>query len=109
MTTHITDVTFEQEVLKSEVPVLVDFYADWCGPCKAAAPSIETLSTEYEGKAKVCKLDVDTGSKFLVENGLKGIPAFLLFKGGVKIGEFVGWHPTVEQQLREAIDAALAS
>lgn len=106
---QITDETFVQEVLQSPVPVLVDFYANWCGPCKAAAPTIEALSTEFEGKVKVCKLDVDTGSKYAMEHGVRGIPAFILFANGAVVETFVGWAPSVEHNLREAFAKVLAS
>jgi thioredoxin 1 len=106
--TEITDATFEAEVLQSTTPVLVDFYADWCGPCKAAAPTIETLAKEFEGKVKVVKLNVDTGSENAVKYGVRGIPNFTLFKNGTVFKQLVGAGPALETNLRDAADAALA-
>jgi len=106
---EITDETFVQEVLQSPIPVLVDFYADWCGPCKAAAPSIESIAEEFEGRIKVVKLDVDTGSKYAMEHGVRGIPNFILFDKGAAVAQFVGWAESVEQTIREACGAVLAS
>lgn len=106
---QVTDDTFQQEVLASETPVLVDFYADWCGPCRAAAPFIEAIAEEYAGKVKVVKVNVDSSSKHAVENGVRGIPNFTVFKGGQKITQFVGWSEKVAEDIRAALDAALAS
>jgi thioredoxin 1 len=106
---QVTDDTFQQEVLASENPVLVDFYADWCGPCRAAAPVIEAIAEEYAGRVKVVKVDVDSSSKHALENGVRGIPNFIVFKGGKRVAQFVGLSETVAQQIREALDAALTS
>lgn len=106
---QVTDETFQQEVLASEIPVLVDFYADWCGPCKAAAPVIEAIAEEYAGRVKVVKVDVDTSSKRAVENGVRGIPNFIVFKDGQRVAQFVGFGEAVAQQIREALNTALAS
>jgi thioredoxin 1 len=106
---QVTDETFQQEVLASEIPVLVDFYADWCGPCKAAAPVIEAIAEEYAGRVKVVKVDVDTSSKRAVENGVRGIPNFIVFKGGLRVAQFVGFGEAVAQQIREALNTVLAS
>jgi thioredoxin len=106
---QVTDDTFQQEVLASEIPVLVDFYADWCGPCKAAAPVIEAIAEEYAGTVKVVKVDVDKDSKHAVENGVRGIPNFIVFKGGQRVAQFVGFGEHVAQQIREALNSALAS
>lgn len=105
----VTDETFQQEVLASEIPVLVDFYADWCGPCRAAAPVIEAIAEEYAGKVKVVKVDVDTSPKQAVEQGVRGIPNFIVFKGGQRVAQFVGFGESVAQSIREALDTALAS
>jgi thioredoxin 1 len=107
--TQVTDETFQQEVLASDTPVLVDFYADWCAPCRAAAPSIDAIATEFEGKAKVVKVDVDKSSKFAVENQVRGIPNFIVFKGGKKIAQFVGWNDKVADEIRAALTTATAS
>jgi thioredoxin 1 len=105
--TEITDATFETEVLQSTTPVLVDFYADWCGPCKAAAPTIETLAKEFEGKVKVVKLNVDTGSENAVKYGVRGIPNFTIFKNGEVVKQIVGAGPSLETNLRAAANASL--
>lgn len=84
---------FENEVLKSEVPVLVDFWAEWCGPCKAIGPSVEQLATEFEGKAKVFKLDVDADGDVASRYGVMSIPALLIFKGGEVVDKMVGAAP----------------
>ena len=78
----LTDENFSDEVLSADVPVLVDFWATWCGPCRMIAPIVEELSSEYEGKAKVCKLDVDTAQKTAAEFGIRSIPTLLIFKDG---------------------------
>jgi thioredoxin 1 len=91
MTPHVTDETFAQEVLQSEVPVLVDFYADWCGPCKALGPVIADVEAEVAGKVKVVKLDVDSSGKTATQYKVHGIPTLLVFKGGQKVAEHVGY------------------
>lgn len=106
---EVTPETFEQVVLRSSTPVLVDFYAAWCGPCKAAAPTIEALSKEFESRAVVAKYDVDKGGDLAMKHGVRGIPAFILFVDGTAIDTFVGWNSGVETILREALSAALAS
>lgn len=77
-----TDANFEEEVLKSDIPVLIDFWAVWCGPCKMIAPIIEELAGEYEGKVKVGKLDVDENQQTAIKYGVRSIPTVLLFAGG---------------------------
>ena len=79
---HVTDASFEEEVLGSEVPVLVDFWAEWCGPCKMIAPVLSELADEYEGKVKVCKVDVDANPDIPPKFGIRGIPTLILFKDG---------------------------
>ena len=107
--TQVTDENFQQEVLASDTPVLVDFYADWCAPCRAAAPTIDEIATEFEGKAKVVKVNVDNSSKFAVENQVRGIPNFIVFKGGQKVAQFVGWSDKTAAEIRAALTAATAS
>jgi len=104
---QITDADFEKEVMQSSTPVLVDFYADWCGPCKAAAPTIETLAKEFEGKVKVVKLNVDSGSENAVKFGVRGIPNFTLFKNGEVVKQVVGFTESLETDLRAAANASL--
>lgn len=89
----VTDNTFEQEVLKAELPVLVDFWAPWCGPCKAVAPVVEDLSKEYEGRLKVVKLNTDENPKTAQAYSIKGIPSLFLFKSGVVVEQVVGAVP----------------
>ena len=80
--THVTDATFEQEVLKAEDPVLVDFWAEWCGPCKMIAPVLEEIAGEYAGKLKVTKLNIDENTATPPKYGIRGIPTLMLFKSG---------------------------
>ena len=86
----LQDSTFEAEVLKSDVPVLVDFWAVWCGPCKAIAPTVDDLARRYKGKVKVCKMDVDEHQQVPQNFGIRSIPTLLIFKGGKVVGTVVG-------------------
>ena len=86
----ITDATFEAEVLKSDLPVLVDFWAPWCGPCKSMLPIVEEITKEYEGKVKVVKVNVDENSETAQKFGVMSIPTFLIFKGGEVANTFIG-------------------
>jgi thioredoxin 1 len=90
---EFTDANFEQEVLKSDVPVLVDFWAVWCGPCKMIAPFVQEISGEYAGKAKVGKLDVDNNPQVAMTYGIRSIPTLLIFKGGKVVDQIVGAVP----------------
>ena len=85
-----TDSTFDTDVLRSEVPVLVDFWAEWCGPCRQMAPTIELVSNEYSGKLKVGKLDVDNNGSTAMRYNIRSIPTLLLFKGGHVVDQRVG-------------------
>ena len=87
---HVTDDTFESEVLKSDVPVLVDYWAEWCGPCKVIAPVLEEIAAEYSGKMKVCKLDIDANEDTPPKYGIRGIPTLMLFKNGAVEATKVG-------------------
>ncbi|MFT4853826.1 MAG: thioredoxin 1 [Cyclobacteriaceae bacterium] len=87
---HVTDDTFESEVLKSDVPVLVDYWAEWCGPCKVIAPVLEEIAAEYNGKMKVCKLDIDANEDTPPKYGIRGIPTLMLFKNGAVEATKVG-------------------
>lgn len=89
----LTTSDFEQNVINSDVPVLVDFWAVWCGPCKAIGPSIEQLATEYAGKAKVYKVDVDAEGAIAERYNIMSIPALLVFKGGKVVDQMVGAAP----------------
>jgi len=79
---HTTDSNFEEDVLKSDVPVLVDYWAEWCGPCKVIAPVLEEIAVEYDGRMKVCKLDIDANEATPPRYGIRGIPTLMLFKNG---------------------------
>ena len=99
---NVTDTSFEQEVLKAAVPVLVDFWAPWCGPCKAVAPVVEDLSKEYEGRIKVVKLNTDENPKTAQAYTIRGIPSLYLFKSGQVVEQVVGAVP--KSTLATAID-----
>jgi len=101
----ISDVTFEAEVLKSDVPVLIDFWAPWCGPCKAIAPVVDELAKEYAGRLKVVKMNVDDNQATPSSYGVRSIPNLLLFKGGTVAEQIVGAVP--KAQLQKAIDGVL--
>lgn len=90
MALQITDTSFEEVVLKSDKPVLVDFGAEWCGPCRTLGPIIEELATEYEGRAVVGKVDVDNNQEFTAKYGVRNIPTVLMFKDGEVVGRQVG-------------------
>jgi thioredoxin 1 len=106
MAQAITDATFEELVLKSDKPVLVDFWAAWCGPCRMVGPIIEEIGHEYEGKAVVGKVDVDANQEFAAKYGIRNIPTVLVFQNGEVVGRQVGVAP--KQTYTAAIDALLA-
>jgi len=92
-TAKVTDATFEADVLQSAEPVVVDFWAEWCGPCKMIGPSLEEISTEMAGKVKILKMNVDENQAVPAKLGIRGIPALLLFKGGKLAAQKVGAAP----------------
>ncbi|WP_298530966.1 thioredoxin [uncultured Algibacter sp.] len=105
MALEITDATFEEAVLKSDKPVLVDFWAAWCGPCRMVGPIIEQISDEYDGKAVVGKVDVDANQEFAAKYGVRNIPTVLVFQNGEVVGRQVGVAP--KTAYTEAIDGLL--
>jgi len=102
---EITDATFEEEVVNADTPVLVDFWADWCAPCKMIAPIVEELAEEYDGQIKFGKVDVDSNPKVATNYGIRGIPTLLIFKAGEPIDQVVGAVPksVLKKRLEEAI------
>jgi thioredoxin 1 len=100
-----TDANFEDEVLSAELPVLVDFWADWCGPCKMIAPAVEELATEYAGKAKIGKVDVDSNQTTAAKFGIRSIPSLLIFKGGKVVDQLIGAVP--KSAIQAKLDSAL--
>ncbi len=93
MALELTDANFDELVLKSDKPVLVDFWAEWCGPCRMVGPSVEELSKEYEGKAVIGKMDVDSNPNVSMQFGIRNIPALLYFKGGKVVDKQIGAVP----------------
>ena len=105
LVSEVNDADFEKQVLQSETPVLVDFWAAWCGPCRALAPVVEAVAHEYSGKLKVMKMDVDKNNMTPGRYGIRGIPALLLFKGGKVADQIVGYVPKeqIDQTLKRVL------
>ena len=101
----VTDDSFEQEVLKSDVPVLVDFWAPWCGPCKMVAPIVEEIAGEYNGRLKVGKLNTDENVNTAASQGIRALPTLVLFRNGQRVAEIVGYRP--KRDLQQLLEKAL--
>ena len=106
MPADVTDATFEEEVLKSSTPVLVDFWAPWCGPCKSMLPVVEKVAEKYDGKVKIVKVNVDENSEIASKYGVMSIPTFLVIKDGEQVGNFVGVR--TEEFISEELDKVVA-
>lgn len=105
MALEVTDNNFEEVVLNSDKPVLVDFWAAWCGPCRMLGPVIEELSSDYEGKAVVAKVDVDNNQQFAAKYGVRNIPTVLIFQNGEVVGRQVGVAP--KKTYSDALDSVM--
>ena len=105
MALELNDSIFDEKVLKSDMPVLVDFWAEWCGPCKMVGPIMDELSKDFEGKAVVGKIDVDANQEFAAKYGVRNIPTVLIFQNGEVVGRHVGVAP--KKTYTDAIDALL--
>ena len=105
MAVELTDSNFQELVLNSDKPVLVDFWAAWCGPCRMVGPIVDELSNEYEGKVVVGKVDVDANQEFAAKYGVRNIPTVLIFKNGEVVGKQVGVAP--KQTYADSLDALL--
>lgn len=102
-----TDDSFNDDVLNSETPVLVDFWAEWCGPCRMVGPVVEEMAGEYEGKAKIGKINVDENPEISMKYGIRSIPSLLIFKNGEVVDQIVGAVP--KSQLKKQLEAQLSS
>ncbi len=103
---EVTDTEFEQEVLNADLPVLVDFWAEWCGPCHASAPILESLAAEYDGKVKFVKIDTEENLDTPARYGIRSLPAFLVFKGGQQVDKILGAKP--KGDLKRSLERALS-
>lgn len=101
----VNEETFDAEVLKSDLPVLVDFWAEWCGPCRMVAPIVEELAVEYDGRLKVAKVDVDDNQRLAMRYNIMSIPTLGVFRGGEMIERIVGYMP--KQELKRRLEGAL--
>jgi len=106
-TIDVTDAEFQSVVLESDVPVLVDFWAPWCGPCKMAAPVLDKVAGEYDGQVKICKVNVDEERQIATQYGIMSIPTMYLFKDGQMVDQITGVTPSFEADLKKKIDNQL--
>ncbi|MCJ7729343.1 MAG: thioredoxin [Sedimentisphaerales bacterium] len=104
---NIGDDQFETEVLKAEVPVLVDFWAPWCGPCRMAGPVLDKIAEEYEGKVKVCKVNVEDQRQIAIDNGIMSIPTLNFYKNGEIVDQMTGVTPNYESDIKKKLDSQL--
>jgi thioredoxin 1 len=108
---EVNDATFDQEVLNSEQPVLVDFWAVWCGPCKAIGPTVDAVAAKYAGQLKVAKVNVDQNGATPSRYNIRGIPALLFFKGGKVVDQIEGWKPqdVIEEKIQKLLGIPVAN
>ena len=104
---EITSMNFSDEVLKSDTPVLVDFWAEWCGPCRAIGPVVEEIANDYDGKVSVGKLNVDNENQLAMEYGVRSIPALLIFNNGTVVNQIVGAVP--KNRITDIIDTVISN
>jgi len=103
----LTDEDFEAEVLKAQTPVLVDFWAPWCGPCRMAGPVLDKIAEEYGGKVKVCKVNVEDQRQVAIDNGIMSIPTLNFYKNGELVDQMTGVTPNYESDIKKKLDSQL--